>query len=125
MSAAAGCSRRRFLALMFGMTAAPIFWLGQTMLGYSVPAMICYGGDHPTLIEAGAPLRNALLAFDIVAIAAALVGGAVSILCWRALPPDQGRPRFMAMWGMISSLWFLGAILFGTIASLTVPLCTG
>jgi len=29
----------------------------------------------------------------------------------------------MAMWGMMSSLWFLGAIVFTTIATATVRLC--
>src|SRR5665213_1954124 len=42
--------RVSFIALMFGMIAAPIFWLGQLMLGYGVSAVVCYGSDHPTTI---------------------------------------------------------------------------
>jgi hypothetical protein len=31
--------------------------------------------------------------------------------------------RFLALWGIFSSLWFLCAIIFNTIGSLTVPPC--
>jgi hypothetical protein len=127
--------RVSFWTLMFGACAAPIFWLGQMMLGYSVSAIACYGSDHPTVIASGTTLRTALIVFDAVAIAAALAGGIVSFLCWRevhnekeggprqALALGDGRARFMALWGIMSSLWFLGAIIFSTIASITVPLC--
>jgi hypothetical protein len=114
----------RFAALMFGACAAPIFWLGQMMLGYWVSAAACYGGDHPTTIASGTALRSALIVFDAVAIVAALAGGIVAFICWRRVGSlDEGRARFMAIWGILSSLWFLGAIVFGTIASVTVPLC--
>ena len=35
----------------------------------------------------------------------------------------EGRARFMALWGIFSSLCFFCAILFNIIASVTVPLC--
>ena len=121
--------------LLFGACAAPIFWLGQMMLGYWVSAVTCYGGDHPTTVTSGSALRSALVVFDTVAILAALAGGIVSYVCWHLVRNEKegghntvssvgsGRARFMALWGILSSLWFLGAIIFSTIASLTVPLC--
>lgn len=127
--------RVSFWALMFGACAAPIFWLGQEMLGYGVSAVACYGSDHPTTIASVAALRTALIFFDGGAIAAALAGGIVSWLSWRAVRNEKeggrrhaidigdGRARFMALWGIMSSVWFLGAIIFATIASITVPLC--
>ena len=127
--------RVSFWALMFGACAAPIFWLGQMMLGYGVSAIACYGSDHPTTIASGTALRTALAAFDAVAIVAALAGGIVSYSCWRAVRDEKeggqrqalevgdGRARFMALWGIMASLWFFSAIVFGTIASITVPLC--
>jgi hypothetical protein len=39
------------------------------------------------------------------------------------LHTGEGRDRFLAMWGLLSSLWFFFAILFSTIASLTVTPC--
>jgi hypothetical protein len=125
-----------FWALMFGCCAAPIFWIGQLTLGYWVSAEICYGSDHPTATYAPGMLHTALLVFDAIAIVAALAGGIVSFLSWRAtqeekkgganqaLHTGEGRARFMALWGILSSIWFLGAIAFEAIASTVAPLCT-
>jgi hypothetical protein len=120
---------------MFGAGTAPIFWLGQMMLSYGVSAIACYGSDHPTMIASGTVLRATLIAFDAVAIVAAMASGILSYSCWRALRDEKeggrrralevgdGRARFMALWGIMSSLWFFFAIVFSTIASVTVPLC--
>ena len=125
-----------FWALMFGCCAAPLFWIGQLTLGYWASAQVCYGSDHPTVTDMPGTLHTALIVFDIVAILAAVTGGIVSFTSWRAtqeekkggahhaLQVGQGRARFMALWGIMSSLWFLGAIVFNTIGSLTMPLCT-
>ena len=113
---------RSFYVLLYGACVAPLFWLGQLMLGYWVSAEACYGSDHPTTVASAGPLQSALIAFDVVAILAALSGLSVSWMSWRATVQGE-RSHFMAIWGILSSLWFLGAILFSTIGSLTVPLC--
>jgi hypothetical protein len=125
-----------FWTLMFGCCAAPIFWIGQLTLGYWASAEVCYGGDQPTVTEMPGTLHVALIVFDVTAIVAALAGGIVSVGAWRATQDEkkggarhalhvgEGRSRFMALWGIMSSLWFLGAIVFNTIGSLMVPLCT-
>jgi hypothetical protein len=122
-----------FLALLFGATAAPIAWLGQTMLNYSITAYACYPGDHPVTIASASALKAAMLAFDGVAMLVTVAGGIVAWLCLmktgmrlrerEPYPAAEGRARFIAIWGIFSSLWFFGAILFNTIASLTVPPC--
>ncbi|HVW73705.1 MAG TPA: hypothetical protein VHC39_08705 [Rhizomicrobium sp.] len=121
-----------FLVLLFGASAAPIFWIGQLCLGYAITAYVCYPGDHPVMLSATGPLFAALMAFDAIALVAALAGGAVSWRTWHNLSelrhPSQhprGRDRFLAIWGLFSSLWFFLAILFNTIVSLTVPPCLG
>jgi hypothetical protein len=128
-------ARVSFVALLFGMTAAPIFWLGQLILGYSISAVACYGSDHPTTVASGAALRSAFFAFDAIAIMAALAGGIVSYSCWHAVKEEkaggqhhaidagEGRARFMALWGLFSSLCFLIGIVFATIGSIEAPLC--
>ena len=125
-----------FSTLMFGFCAAPIFWIIQLTLGYWASAEACYGGDQPTVTATPGTLHVALVVFDVVAIAAALAGGVVSLGAWRiaqkekrggmrhALHVGEGRSRFMALWGIIASVWFLGAIIFNTIGSLVVPLCS-
>jgi hypothetical protein len=122
-----------FLTLLFGASVAPIFWAGQLMLGYAVTAYACYPGDHPVQVREGGALFNMVLVFDIVALTACAAGGLVSWRAWRKVRQDrdprhtlhtgEGRDRFLAMWGLLSSLWFFFAILFSTIASLTVTPC--
>lgn len=127
----------RFLTLLFGACAAPIFWLGQLGLSYAVTAYACYPGDHPNALNQSGPLFLLLLLFDVVALIACAMGGLVSWRAWRQsaraghfdrhhiLHTGEGRNRFLAMWGMMSSLWFFFAVLFNTIASVMVPPCPG
>jgi len=117
-----------FLILLFGACAAPIFWVGQLILSYVVSADACFPGDHPVLLSSTGFLFTALMAFDAVALLAAMTGAAVSWRIWTRLPPhpslyEKGRDRFLAIWGLFSSLWFFFAIVFNTIASLTVTPC--
>jgi hypothetical protein len=127
----------RFVTLLFGACAAPIFWTGQLMLAYGVTAHVCYPGDHPQSLAAAGPLFAALMTFDAVALIGCVAGGLVSWRSWRrsmagkapgsshVLHTGEGRDRFLAMWGLMSSLWFFAAILFNVIASVTVPPCLG
>jgi hypothetical protein len=115
--------------LLFGACAAPLFWLGQVMLDYGLSAFACYPADQPVMPVSTQGLSHILLLFDGVALAAAAAGGAVSL--WSLLRlrpvlpklPGEGHARFLAIWGMLSSLWFFCAILFNAIASITVPPC--
>jgi hypothetical protein len=112
-----------FLWLLFGASAAPLCWLGQMMLGYGVTAYICYPGDHPIGQTATGPVLAALIAFDLVALAGGTAGGWVS---WRlSRRKASPRNRFLALWGVMSSLCFFAAILFNVLASLVVPICQG
>jgi hypothetical protein len=115
----------RLWLLIFGLIAAPLLWLAQLLLGYGISAALCYGGDHPTTIAAGAPLRMVLFAFDAGALCVALIGVVVSYASWCTVrvQTDEGRTRFMALWGIMSSLCFLVAIIFNTLASVMAPLC--
>jgi hypothetical protein len=132
MGAAPEARSAGFLLLLFGASAAPIFWLGQLMLGYAVTAYACYPGDHPVQVDYAPWLWRAMMAFDGVAVIAAAAGGAAAFWCWQRLRQEPaaanrnirvGRARFLALWGLFSSLWFFFAILFNAIGSLTVPPC--
>src|ERR1700735_2451739 len=84
----------RFLWLLFGASAAPLLWLGHTMLGYGITAAICYPGDHPVNLIANEPLLAALIIFDVVALVGCAAGGFVS---WQLSRRREGpRNRFLA-----------------------------
>jgi hypothetical protein len=122
---------RRPLLLIAAASLAPLFWAGQVMLSYFVTAEGCYPGDGPRPGMPAASLQAAIWAFDMVALAAAVTGGVISLLSWRRLghgheavvATGEGRTRFLILWGLYSSLWFFFAILFNAIASLMVPPC--
>ncbi len=115
----------RFLELLFGACAAPLAWLGQMMLSYGVTTAICYPGDHPIGLLSRGPLFAALIVFDFFALAICCAGALVSWRGWGLVRPADGRSRFLALWGAMSSLWFLVAVLFNVIASVVVPPCPG
>jgi hypothetical protein len=115
----------RFHWLLFGAFAAPLAWLGHMMLGYGVTAYVCYPADHPVMRTATGPLFAALLLFDALALAACIASGLVSWRAWQTMRTGQGRNRFLALAGGMSSLWFAAAVLFNIIASLVVPSCQG
>jgi hypothetical protein len=65
-----------------------------------------------------------LLASDAIALVACASGAFVSWRLWRR-GAGKGRDRFLALWGVMSSLGFFGAILFNVFASILVPPCQG
>jgi hypothetical protein len=105
-------------ALLFGLAAAPLAWQVQILVG-----------------SAAAPSahKSTLLALFALCLAAALTGGLVALRSWRLtfqeLPGSahdlvdggEGRTRFMAMCGMLVSLLFFYALLFGLTALCLVP----
>jgi hypothetical protein len=114
----------RFLWLLFGCAATPLAWLAQVILAYCVTAYACYPGDHPIGPGSRSPLLTALTAFDICALAICAAGALVSWRGWRRVRASDGRNRLLALWGLMSSLWFFAAILSNVIASV-VPPCAG
>jgi hypothetical protein len=121
--------------LWFGVAAAPAFWFAQLLLGYSLWAYRCYPGDAPIAWDGSRGTFVTLAAFDIVSIAVAVAGFIVSFHVWRRVRDEkigetqpsahtaEARNRFLSSCGMLSSGCFLAAILFATIASVTVPPC--
>jgi hypothetical protein len=115
----------RFLALLFGACAAPLAWLGQVMLSYGVTTAACYPGDHPVGQLSRGPLFAVLIVVDLFALAVCCAGAFVSWRSRNLVRPGDGRSRFLALWGVMSSLWFFVAVLFNVIASVMVPPCPG
>jgi hypothetical protein len=123
--AAPDLRRPRFLWLVFACAAAPSFWLGQMMLGYGVTSSICYPGDHPQYLGSTAGLSAWLLLFNAFALVGCSAGAFVSWRMWRGDGIAEGYGRFLALWALMSSIWFSAAILFNVLASVMVPACRG
>jgi hypothetical protein len=114
----------RFHWLLFGAFAAPLAWLGHTILAYGVTAYVCYPADHPVRLTQSDALFAALLLSDVLALGFCIVGGLVAWRAWQGLRAlKTERNRFLALAGIMSSLWFAVGILFNIVASLLVPIC--
>jgi hypothetical protein len=122
-------------ALGFGLAAAPIAWAAQTILGYVLSSQACFPGDTPRsapLFTTAAPMATEI---NIIAILVAAAAAAVAYRSWRATRDEgegrvnrlveigEGRTRFLAACGILTSLGFLVAMMFSSLAILLVRLC--
>jgi hypothetical protein len=124
-------------ALAFGLAAAPLAWVLQLVIGYGVASHVCFPADNPVT---GVPpdldtVWWVLLAVELIAGVIALAGAATAYGSWRAtreeasgeahhmIEAGEGRTRFLALWGLMTSFGFLGAIVFSLVGLFAVPLC--
>ena len=134
-------------ALWFGFLGAPLGWTLQTLANTSVASHGCYPQLFPLDKPSTGGMRGILFAISIVAIAAGVAALAVSFSSWRrtnnehqeksgtaacqhgdsaaALETGEGRTRFMALSGVLTSIVFLIVILAHTAAIFVVTPCGG
>ncbi len=121
--------------LFAGMVIAPFAWALQMLVSYALAAHACY----PTEVALAAPLwphlRIIVGGVSIVLWLVLLVGCAIAWANWKATRPHSdtapgqimqsgdGRPRFMALCGVVVSALFAIVLLFTSIGILWVPSC--
>jgi hypothetical protein len=122
-------------ALVYGLVAAPSAWFAAQVFGAGLAQQACFPDyaplDAPGL--PGVPLAAGLAQFAAMVIC---VSGAVTaLLAWRRtrrehsgdggtlLDIGEGRSRFMALSGILTSLGFLLGLAFSAPAVLLVPAC--
>lgn len=122
-------------ALLFGIAAAPVAWDTQLLFSVALSGHACYPRNKLLAAPLWSGLWSILLAISLAGIVLAIVGGLVAWRSWRhtreespgsahhLLESGDGRTRFMAMCGMLTSALFLVALVFGTAALFLVPLC--
>lgn len=129
--------RRRvgLAALFFGLGAAPFAWNAQLLLSTALSGHACYPRDVPLALPIWNGAWGILLAIGLAALALAVTGGLVSWRNWRRtqdeaggsahhlLDVGEGRTRFLAMFGLLTSFLFALGIVFATAGVLLVPLC--
>jgi hypothetical protein len=122
-------------ALGFGLAAAPLAWAAQTIIGYALSSHACFPGDTPRTAPLYAGAGQIALAINLIAIMVAAVAWAAAYRSWQATRDEndgqlhrlveigEGRTRFLALCGVLTSLGFLVAMIFASVAILLVPLC--
>jgi hypothetical protein len=123
--------------LAFALAAAPAGWAIQLVVGYGLTSHVCFSGSAPDVSSsfAGGDAIALLLVVELIAFLVAVSGAVIAWRLWRATRQEvggnaeemveagKGRTRFLALWGVLTSLGFLGAIVFSLIGLIVVPLC--
>jgi hypothetical protein len=122
-------------ALLIGLVGAPVAWSVQIVLGFALSAYACYPRrmSLPEPVLAG--LRTELGLVSTVAIVLAALCTLVAYRSWARTRKEQesdghalldageGRTRFMAMCGLLTSASFLIALIFTSMVLLLVQPC--
>lgn len=124
-------------AQLAGLAAGPVVWAVQLEFGYALTSYACHPGM--LALDGFAPgwawTRAASLAVNLVAL---LVCLGVGVLCWRAwqltrheasgpgrhaIEKGEGRTRFLAICGVLTSFGMALATAFDTVMLLGAPAC--
>jgi hypothetical protein len=128
-------ARTRIASLLYGLMAAPMAWVVSQVVNSTLAQEACFPGAQPL----AAPAFGGLHAMQAVVLLAALLVSAsamwVALGTWRSTRHEQsgdrhallsigeGRSRFMAFAGVLTSLGFLVASLFSAPALILVAGC--
>lgn len=123
------------LSLVFALLGAPVAWSLQLLVNYALASHACYPHETPLATPLWTSLWPILLSVSVLAIA---IGTVTAVIAWRnwqkvqhehigeehhLLEVGEGRTRFLAMCGLLTSGMFLLALVFTTINLWLVPLC--
>jgi len=123
--------------LLFGIAAAPLAWDAQILFSSALSGFICYPHASPLAVPLWGGSRSLMLAVSVIGIVIAIAAGLISWRSWRQtraerpgsfhhlLEIGEGRTRFMATVGMLTSVLFLIALVFGVTVICLVPACGG
>ena len=121
----------------FAILGAPLAWTLQLLVNASLAGYACYPHDVPLATPLWPHLVGIAAGVEAVAIGICIAAGIASWLNWRrsrgeklgdahhVVQSGDGRTRFMAMVGMLTSALFLIATAFAALNLTTVPACGG
>jgi hypothetical protein len=124
-------------ALWFGICGVPFAWIGLEIFSYVVTTGIC-GEKSVTamdMVSATISAWHILLPTSLVAAALGLITVYVALHNWREsryekpgsahhlIEVGEGRTRFLAMFGLLTSIGFMITFIFSATTLIVVPLC--
>lgn len=128
-------SRAGLAALLYGLIAAPLAWIIGQIVDATLAQEACFPGTEPLSSPAIANLQVVHAVVLAAALMVTVSAAVVAFGAWRATRDEQaggshvllsigeGRSRFMALAGVLTSLGFLVGTLFTVPALLFVPAC--
>lgn len=124
-------------SIWFALLGAPLAWSLQLLVNFSLTAHACFPHDVPLAASGWNHLRATATGVEVLAACVCLAALFVAGQNWRHTHAEKagnanhlvesgdGRTRFMAMCGVISSGLFLLATAFAALNLTTVPACGG
>lgn len=122
-------------ALVFGLVGAPTAWIVAQLVSFEVAQRACFPKTMPLDSAAFGGAHGFQAAAVSLALLISASAIAVATLAWRRTRSEhegggqtlmaigEGRSRFMAFAGILTSAGFLIAILFSVPALFVVPAC--
>lgn len=129
--------RVALFALVFGVVGAPLAWNAQLLIAITMTSHACYPARTPLAAPIWSELWPIELVVSVVGIGIGISAAVVSLRSWRRTRDEKpgsghdllsigdGRTRFLAMCGMLTSALFLVALAFATVTLFLSPLCNG
>ena len=130
-------SRVSLWAMWFAILGAPVAWSVQQLVNPPMFAHGCFPHDVPLTDSIWSNTRTVATLVEVVALAVCILAGAIAWRSWQRtrdekpgsghhlLEAGDGRSRFMAMVGLISSGLFLLTVVVATAMLYMVPPCNG
>lgn len=124
-------------AVWFGLLGAPLAWSLQEFVNVSLAGHACYPHDVPLATPLWPHLSAISVLVEAVAVVIGIAAGLVAFANWRKsrhekpgdahqlLGNGDGRTRFIAMAGIMTSLLFLIGIALAALNLVGVPPCGG
>jgi hypothetical protein len=123
------------LALIYGLVAAPAAWGVEQVLNATLAQEACFPGTERLTASTIAGLHTVQSAVLVIALLVSASAGWIAMGAWRAtrgehaggshtlLSIGEGRSRFMALAGVLTSWGFVVGTLFSVPAVFLVPAC--
>jgi hypothetical protein len=130
--------------LFFGLAAGPIVWSIHLVANYALASHSCFPDGAPRFLAPSGIGRVwlTLVAIDGLAMLVTAIAALISYRNWRTTRREtsehaspaaghanelveigEGRTRFLALWGMLTSAGFILTILFDLVGLFVLPLC--
>lgn len=122
-------------ALLYGLIAAPVAWSLGELVNAALAQEACFPGTEPLATPAFLNLHTLHAAVLAISLLISVSAAVVALGAWRSTRNEQaggshalisigeGRSRFMALAGLLTSLGFVIAIVFSAPALALVPAC--
>ena len=127
--------KTRLAALIYGLCAGPAAWLIEQVVNATLGQEACFPGTEPLATPAIANVHGIHVAVLGIALLVSTSGAMIALGAWRAtraeraggahdlLSVGEGRSRFMALAGLLTSIGFIVGTLFTAPAVVFVSSC--